>query len=125
MKKFALMMVCLMGLLFVSNNANAQDKKNPFIGSWTATSSTPIGETVMTIVFEENDGKITGYMTAEAMGDEKIECEDINTEKEDEISFTFFAAMAGMNIDMYLTLDGEDACKGAMMGQFPVEAKRK
>ena len=74
---------------------------------------------------EENDGKITGYMTAEAMGEEKIECEDINTEKADEISFTFYTAMAGMNIDVYLTLDGENAAKGAMMGQFPVEAKRK
>ena len=125
MKKFALMMVCLMGMLFVSNNANAQEKKNPFIGTWAAMASTPIGDTEMTIVFEEKDGKITGYMTAESMGDEKIECEDINTEKEDEISFSFFAAMAGMNIDMYLTLDGDDACKGAMMGQFPVEAKRK
>jgi hypothetical protein len=125
MKKFAFMMVCLMAMLFVSNNTYAQDKKNPFIGEWLATSSTPVGETEMTIVFEEKDGKITGYMTSEAMGDEKIECENIDTEKADEISFSFYAAMAGMNIDMYLTLDGDDACKGAMMGQFPVEAKRK
>ena len=125
MKKFAFMMVCLMAMLFVSNNTYAQDKKNPFIGEWLATSSTPIGETEMTIVFEEKDGKITGYMTSEAMGDEKIECEDIDTEKDDEIAFTFYAAMAGMSIDMYLTLDGDDAAKGAMMGQFPVEAKRK
>ena len=34
-------------------------------------------------------------------------------------------AMAGMNIDVYLTLDGDEAAKGAMMGQFPIEAKRK
>ena len=54
-----------------------------------------------------------------------FQCEDINTEKADEISFTFYTAMAGMNIDVYLTLDGENAAKGAMMGQFPVEAKRK
>jgi hypothetical protein len=125
MKKIAFMMVCLMAMLFVSNNTYAQEKKNPFIGSWLATASTPMGESEMTIVFEEKDGKITGYMTAEAMGDEKIECENIDTEKADEISFSFYAAMAGMNIDMYLTLDGDDACKGAMMGQFPVEAKRK
>ncbi|MBO7601435.1 MAG: hypothetical protein J6S94_00185 [Bacteroidaceae bacterium] len=125
MKKFAFMMVCMMAMLFVSNNASAQDKKNPFIGSWAAIASTPMGDSEMTIVFEEKDGKITGYMTAEAMGDEKIECEDVNTEKDDEISFTFYTAMAGMNIDVYLTLDGEDAAKGAMMGQFPVEAKRK
>ena len=125
MKKIAFMMVCLMAMLFVSNNTYAQDKKNPFIGSWLATASTPTGDSEMTIVFEEKDGKITGYMTAEAMGDEKIECEDINTEKADEISFTFYTAMAGMNIDVYLTLDGDDAAKGAMMGQFPVEAKRK
>ena len=32
---------------------------------------------------------------------------------------------AGMNIDMYLTLDGDDKAKGAMMGQFPIEGKRK
>ena len=75
--------------------------------------------------YSYKDGKITGYLTAEAMGDEKIDCEDINTEKADEISFSFFTAQAGMNIDMYFTLDGEDAAKGAMMGQFPVEAKRK
>lgn len=125
MKKFAFMMVCLMAMLFVSNSTNAQDKKNPFIGTWTVTASTPIGETEMTMVIEEKDGKITGYLTAEAMGDEKIDCEDINTEKADEISFSFFTAQAGMNIDMYFTLDGEDAAKGAMMGQFPVEAKRK
>ena len=109
MKKIAFMMVCLMAMLFVSNNTYAQDKKNPFIGSWLATASTPMGDSEMTIVFEE----------------EKIECEDINTEKADEISFTFYTAMAGMNIDVYLTLDGENAAKGAMMGQFPVEAKRK
>ena len=87
MKKIAFMMVCLMAMLFVSNNTYAQEKKNPFIGSWLATASTPMGESEMTIVFEEKDGKITGYMTAEAMGEEKIECEDINTEKADEISF--------------------------------------
>ena len=123
MKKIAFMMVCLMAMLFVSNNTYAQEKKNPFIGSWLATASTPMGESEMTIVFEEKDGKITGYMTAK--GEEKIECEDINTEKADEISFTFYTAMAGMNIDVYLTLDGDEAAKGAMMGQFPVEAKRK
>lgn len=125
MKKIAFMMVCLMAMLFVSNNTYAQDKKNPFIGSWLATASTPMGDTELTIVFEEKDGKVTGYMTAEGMGDEKVECESINTEKDDEISFTFYTAMAGMNIDLYLTLDGENAAKGAMMGQFPVEAKRK
>ena len=125
MKKIAFMMVCLMAMLFVSNNTYAQDKKNPFIGSWAAKADTPMGESEMTIVFEEKDGKVTGYMTSEAMGDEKIECEDINTEKADEISFTFYTAMAGMNIDIYLTLDGEDVAKGAMMGQFPIEAKRK
>ena len=62
MKKIAFMMVCLMAMLFVSNNTYAQDKKNPFIGSWLATASTPMGDSEMTIVFEENDGKITGYM---------------------------------------------------------------
>ena len=125
MKKFAFMFVCLLAMLSFSNNAQAQEKKNPFIGTWALTASTPIGDTEMDFVVEEKDGKITAYLTAEAMGEEKIECEDINTEKDDEISFSFFAAMAGMNIDMYLTLDGNDAAKGAMMGQFPVEGKRK
>ncbi|MBO7418304.1 MAG: hypothetical protein J6U14_05160 [Bacteroidaceae bacterium] len=125
MKKFAFMFVCLLAMLSFSNNAQAQDKKNPFIGTWTLTASTPMGDTEMDMVIEEKEGKITGYLTAEAMGDEKIECEDINTEKADEISFTFYTAMAGMNIDMYLTLDGEDKAKGAMMGQFPIEGKRK
>ena len=125
MKKFAFMFVCLLAMLSFSNNAQAQDKKNPFIGTWTLTASTPMGDTEMDMVIEEKEGKITGYLTAVAMGDEKIECEDINTEKADEISFTFYTAMAGMNIDMYLTLDGEDKAKGAMMGQFPIEGKRK
>ena len=52
MKKFAFMMVCMMAMLFVSNNASAQDKKNPFIGSWAAIASTPMGDSEMTIVFE-------------------------------------------------------------------------
>jgi len=125
MKKFAFMFVCLLAMLSFTNNAQAQDKKNPFIGAWTLMASTPIGDTEMDFVVEEKEGKITAYLTSEAMGDEKIECEDINTEKADEISFTFFAAQAGMNIDMYLTLDGDDKAKGAMMGQFPVEGKRK
>ncbi len=125
MKKFAFMFVCLLAMLSFTNNAQAQDKKNPFIGTWTLMASTPIGDTEMDFVVEEKEGKITAYLTSEAMGDEKIECEDINTEKADEISFTFFAAQAGMNIDMYLTLDGDDKAKGAMMGQFPVEGKRK
>ena len=112
-------------MLSFTNNAQAQDKKNPFIGTWTLMASTPIGDTEMDFVVEEKEGKITAYLTSEAMGDEKIECEDINTEKADEISFTFFAAQAGMNIDMYLTLDGDDKAKGAMMGQFPIEGKRK
>ena len=125
MKKFAFMFVCLLAMLSFSNNAQAQDKKNPFIGTWALTASTPMGENEMDFVVEEKDGKITAYLTAEAMGDEKIECEDIDTSKDDEISFNFFVAMAGMNIDMYLTLDGDDAAKGALMGQFPVEGKRK
>ncbi|MCR4764916.1 MAG: hypothetical protein K5856_01910 [Bacteroidaceae bacterium] len=125
MKKLAFMMVCMMAMLFVSNNTYAQDKKNPFIGTWAATASTPIGETEMNIIFEEKDGQITGYITGEGLGEDKITCDEINTEKADEISFTFFTATAGMNIDMYLTLDGENAAKGALMGQFPVEAKRK
>ena len=125
MKKFAFMMVCMMAMLFVSNDTFAQDKKTPFLGTWTITANTPMGESVMDMVVEEKEGKITGYLTAEAMGDEKIEMESINVEKDDEISFTFYTAMAGMNIDMYLTLDGENEAKGAMMGQFPVEAKRK
>jgi hypothetical protein len=125
MKKFAFMFVCLLAMLSFTNNAQAQDKKNPFIGTWTLMASTPIGDTEMDFVVEEKEGKITAYLTSEAMGDEKIECEDINTEKADEISFTFFAAQAGMNIDMYLTLDGDDKAKGAMMGQFPIEGKRK
>lgn len=125
MKKFAFMFVCLLAMLSFTNNAQAQDKKNPFIGTWTLMASTPIGDTEMDFVVEEKEGKITANLTSEAMGDEKIECEDINTEKADEISFTFFAAQAGMNIDMYLTLDGDDKAKGAMMGQFPIEGKRK
>ncbi|MCR5573302.1 MAG: hypothetical protein K6F78_00585 [Bacteroidaceae bacterium] len=125
MKKFAFMFVCLLAMLSFTNNAQAQDKKNPFIGTWTLMASTPIGDTEMDFVVEEKEGKITAYLTSEAMGDEKIECEDINTEKADEISFTFFATQAGMNIDMYLTLDGDDKAKGAMMGQFPIEGKRK
>ena len=125
MKKFVFLMVCMMAMLFVSNNTYAQDKKTPFIGTWTINAQTPMGESEMTMVVEEKDGKVTGYLTSEAMGDEKIEMESINTEKADEISFSFYTAMAGMNIDMYLTLDGNDAAKGAMMGQFPLEAKRK
>ena len=125
MKKFAFMFVCLLAMLSFSNNAQAQDKKNPFIGTWTLTASTPMGESEMDFVVEEKEGKITAYLTAEAMGDEKTECEDIDTSKADALSFSFFVAMAGMNIDMYLTLDGDDAAKGAMMGQFPVEGKRK
>ena len=125
MKKFAFLMICLMAMLFVSNNTYAQDQKTPFLGTWTITAQTPMGETEMTMVVEEKEDKVTGYLTAEAMGEEKIEMENINTEKADEISFSFYAAMAGMSIDMYLTLDGENAAKGAMMGQFPMEAKRK
>ena len=125
MKKFAFLMVCMMAMLFVSNNTYAQDKKTPFLGTWVLTSDTPIGQTEMKMIVEENDGKITGYLTAEALGQDKIDMDNINTEKDDEISFSFYTPMAGMDIEMYLTLDGDqDTAKGAMMGQFPVDAKR-
>ncbi|MCP9763653.1 ThuA domain-containing protein [Lacihabitans soyangensis] len=92
-----------------------------FVGTWTTTIfGTPNGDVTFDMVFERNNGVLSGKMVSQQMGSQALEkLEEIDAEK---IKLSFSAN--GMSISMELNKENADNLKGKVMGMLEVKGSR-
>lgn len=125
-------LMVVMGLEFKMINEGAaveEPKANPaasnvdfFVGKWNMTMiGTPGGDVQIALILERKDGKLTGKMSSEKMGgDQALE----KVEETESGKIKVFFQANGMNINMDLEKESEEAFKGKLMNMFEVKGKR-
>nr|WP_293837045.1 PQQ-dependent sugar dehydrogenase [uncultured Arsenicibacter sp.] len=92
-----------------------------FTGAWnTLIAGTPGGDVEVKMTLERKDGKLTGKLSSEKLGEQALEkVEEIDSNKVK----VFFQAN-GMNLSMELEKADSDTLKGKLMERFNVKASR-
>lgn len=92
-----------------------------FVGKWaTKMIGTPAGDVSIDIVFERNNGVLSGKMISQQMGSQAFEkVEEIDGEK-----IKVFFSANGMSLNMELNKEDADNLKGKLMGMIEVKGSR-
>ena len=123
MRKFNLVLACLMALVFITTKTNAQTAAtNPFTGKWDVLAKgIPGGDKHILFTIAETDGKLSGTMTDP---ESKAETPLTKVDKDDKGIVIYFTAQ-GYDVNILLTKKDEDHATGNLMGMFNVDAERK
>ncbi|WP_019988710.1 ThuA domain-containing protein [Rudanella lutea] len=101
--------------------AEATASADFFTGTWNTTvAGTPGGDVQVKMILERKDGKLTGKMASEKMGDQALD----KVEETDGEKIKVYFQANGMSINMELEKEDADNLKGKLMNMFDVKASR-
>ncbi|WP_162927045.1 hypothetical protein [Flavobacterium psychrotrophum] len=120
MKRFSLFIGCIF-MFMLSLSASAQSK-NFFTGKWNVlVEGTPQGDAKMILVFEDKDGKPSGYILDPATKKEVSKLNKVEL-KGDTVSVYFTSQ--GYEVYLFLEKENEHKASGSMMDMFDATADR-
>jgi len=122
MRKFNLVLACLMALVFITTKTNAQTAAtNPFTGKWDVLAKgIPGGDKHILFTIAETDGKLSGTMTDP---ESKAETPLTKIDKDDKGIVIYFTAQ-GYDISLTLQKKDDDHVTGSMMAMFECTGER-
>jgi len=122
MRKFNLVLACLMALVFITTKTNAQTAAtNPFTGKWDVLAKgIPGGDKHILFTIAETDGKLSGTMTDP---ESKAETPLTKVDKDDKGIVIYFTAQ-GYDVSLTLQKKDDDHVTGSMMAMFECTGER-
>jgi len=122
MRKFNLVLACLMALVFITTKTNAQTAAtNPFTGKWDVLAKgIPGGDKHILFTIAETDGKLSGTMTDP---ESKAETPLTKIDKDDKGIVIYFTAQ-GYDVSLTLQKKDDDHVTGSMMAMFECTGER-